>query len=177
MRSIRKSIMPQQRLEAAQQIAKNCDEWLGQHFSCVALYSASGSEMDVLPLAQMLARRGVQCALPVVGSGKNLRFKVWGFGQPLVRGAYGLFEPHRDAEDMTPDCVIVPLLAFDEKGFRLGQGGGFYDATLRAMRLDNPHLKAVGYAYDCQLVESVFAQSHDEKLDLCFTQKTCFEFS
>ena len=70
----------------------------------------------------------------------------------------------------------MPLLAFDDKGFRLGYGGGYYDRTLEKLRNENPELFAIGIAYDDQKLDSVPTESYDQPLDMVITEKTTYRF-
>src|SRR5262249_21074990 len=87
-----------------------------------------GSEINPIPLMRELASRGVQLALPAVaGRGKPLAMRAFAFGQTLVAGVWGIREPAPDAPEVLPDILIVPLLAFDRSGQRIGYGAGYYD--------------------------------------------------
>ena len=93
------------------------------------------SEINPLPLMRKLADAGAQLALPVVaGKGQPLIMRAWTFGEPLAAGVWGIREPMPDAPEVDPDILIVPLLAFDRRGHRLGYGAGYYDMTLAALR-------------------------------------------
>ena len=93
------------------------------------------SEINPLPLLRKLAEAGASLALPVVaGKGQPLIMRGWAFGTPLASGVWGIKEPMPDAPAVDPDILIVPLLAFDRRGYRLGYGAGYYDMTLTALR-------------------------------------------
>ena len=88
-------------------------------------------EIDIRPLMIELFNSGCQMALPVVqGRGKPLLFRAWRPGDPLEAGVFGTLQPSARRETVEPDALLVPLLACDEAGWRLGYGGGFYDRTL-----------------------------------------------
>ena len=92
-------------------------------------------EIDIRPLLIELSNEGCQLALPVVqGKGLPLIFRAWRPGDPLEAGVFGTLQPSAKREVMEPDALIVPLLACDEEGWRLGYGGGFYDRTLAGLR-------------------------------------------
>ncbi|MBT9384686.1 5-formyltetrahydrofolate cyclo-ligase [Pseudooceanicola sp. CBS1P-1] len=108
--------------------------------------------------------------LPVIlGPGQPLRFALWEPGCEMVAGEYGAHVPAR-LEWMVPEIVIVPLVAFDRRGGRLGYGGGFYDRTLEALRAQRATL-AVGYAYGAQEAEELPLEATDQPLDLIVTER------
>ena len=113
------------------------------------------SEINPLPLLRKLAEAGATLALPVVaGKGKPLIMRAWGFGTPLASGVWGIREPMPDAPAVDPDILIVPLLAFDRRGYRLGYGAGYYDMTLTALRAKKP-IVAIGIGYAAQEVDTI----------------------
>jgi len=130
-----------------------------------------GSEIDPRPLLARLADDRWQTALPVViGAGKPLVFRRWRKGEPLAKGVWNIPIPPPEAPAVDPDVLLVPLLAFDRKGFRLGYGGGFYDRTIRGLRQKKP-IVAVGLAYAAQEVDDVLHDELDEPLDWVLTEK------
>ena len=98
------------------------------------------------------------------GKGKPLIFRAWTPGDAMDRAVWGIAEPKPDKPNWEPDILLVPLLAFDGSGWRLGYGGGFYDRTLRGLRARKP-IVAVGLAYDEQHVDAVPHLDYDERLD------------
>ncbi len=120
-----------------------------------------GDEIDLRPLLRALDAAGHVLALPVTPPrGRPLRFRRWRFGAPLVPGGFGTSVPPPDAPEVVPDALLVPLLAFDAAGRRLGYGGGFYDRTLAAL----PGAWALGVAFAGQQVAKVPAGAHDVPL-------------
>ncbi|MES2835257.1 MAG: 5-formyltetrahydrofolate cyclo-ligase [Pseudomonadota bacterium] len=136
----------------------------------VALYRAIGSELDTSPLAQALIVQGRTLCLPVVlDADAAMIFRRWAPGEPLEMDVAGCPAPLPLAETLTPDLVILPLLAFDPTGARLGQGGGHYDRTLAALRRDGSII-AVGMAYAGQGLERLPIEAHDQPLDGVLTE-------
>jgi 5-formyltetrahydrofolate cyclo-ligase len=129
------------------------------------------SEINPLPLMRKLAEAGASLALPAVaGKGKPLVMRAWTFGGPLASGVWGIREPMPDAPAVDPDILLVPLLAFDRQGHRLGYGAGYYDMTLAALRAKKT-VVAIGIGYAAQEVEQVPVTPRDERLDLVLTER------
>jgi 5-formyltetrahydrofolate cyclo-ligase len=143
----------------------------------VAGYMPKGSEADPQEILRQLALNGHRLVLPrVEGVDCPLAFLLWAPGQPLVPGVFGTFEPNGTAEAM-PALLLVPLLAFDGKGHRLGYGGGFYDRTLAALRRRNRNVLAVGLAFSAQEVTHLPHEPEDEPLDWIVTEHGARAFS
>ncbi len=167
----REALSHGQRHDAAQAIAA-CDfpAELPQG-AIVAGFSPIRGEIDPFPLLESLAAKGVTLALPVsIAPGQPLLFRAWTPGEPLVRGAYGVFEPSSDAEEVSPDIVLVPLAAFDREGHRIGYGAGYYDRTLPVLR-KLKKITAIGIAFAVQEIERVPSSDHDARLDLVLTDR------
>jgi len=140
------------------------------HEVIVAGYWPMDSEMDVRPALVALDRLGVLMTLPeVVAAQRPLRFRAWRANEPLIEGPHGTFHPLNDAPLMRPDVVLVPMLAFDRRGYRVGWGGGYYDRTLEMLRKVGA-CTAIGVAYSAQEVDAVPIDSHDQPLDWIITE-------
>jgi len=138
----------------------------------VAGYAAFGDEIDPLPLLQALHARGAALALPVVvQKAAPLVFRAFAPGDALVGHRFGMAEPAPDKEAVVPSVVLVPLLAFDAAGNRLGYGGGFYDRTLPTLG----KALAVGLAFACQRIDAVPSSAYDQKLDSIATESAIWK--
>lgn len=134
--------------------------------AAAALYWPTGDEMDVRPLLESLVERDVPCALPrMLGRDKPLGFFAFRPGDPLVPGRHGIFEPGLAAPELRPGLLLMPLLAFDGRGHRLGYGAGYYDRTLMDLRSWMSPPLAIGVAYAAQEVDQVPTDDHDQPLD------------
>ncbi|MEZ5666396.1 MAG: 5-formyltetrahydrofolate cyclo-ligase [Alphaproteobacteria bacterium] len=136
-------------------------------------YWPIGDEIDVRPALAALVAAGVVVALPViVGRAQPLAFRAWRGDAPLVARAWGIREPGPDAAAVRPDLLLVPLLAFDACGYRLGYGGGYYDRTLARLRGDGggPAF-ACGVAYAAQRVDKLPRDPYDMALDAVLTEQ------
>jgi 5-formyltetrahydrofolate cyclo-ligase len=126
-----------------------------------------GSEIS--PLEAVVSHGGPVCMPVVIGPGQPLRFRAWAPNAQLMPGGFGTRIPAA-GDWLVPDLLIVPLLAFDQRGFRLGYGGGFYDRTLVAIRA-RAGCRAIGLAFAAQEVAQVPTGPHDAPLDLIVTEE------
>jgi 5-formyltetrahydrofolate cyclo-ligase len=133
------------------------------------------SEISPLPLMKKLAEAGARLALPVIaGRGKPLIMREWNFGAPLNRGQWDIREPKPEAAEVAPDILLVPLLAFDRTGHRIGYGAGYYDITIAGLRAHKA-VTAVGIAFAAQEVAKVPTTERDARLDLVLTEREVFD--
>ena len=131
-------------------------------------------ELDIRPLVHQIHEAGHPIALPVVkAKGEPLLFRRWVPGTPLVQGSFKVMTPPEGAPELEPQVLLVPLLAFDKAGFRLGYGGGFYDRTLEKRRREahsgHPVL-AIGIAFAAQETETLPRGPFDQRLDWIATE-------
>ena len=137
----------------------------------VSVYWPIRSELNTRPLIETLCKRGLRVALPILVAVKRpLLFRAFEPGDELAKGPFGLSEPSSDKAALEPDIIFAPLAAFDRKGYRLGYGGGLYDATLNALRAKHP-VTAIGVAYAVQEADSIPIEDHDQKLDFIVTER------
>lgn len=135
----------------------------------VSGFSSIGDEIDAGPLMARLHGQGFALALPVIaGKGKPLVMRAWKPGDPVEEKTWGIAEPLESSPEVYPDIVLVPLLAFDAAGYRLGYGGGFYDRTLEKLRRRKP-VVAIGLAYNELRVDAVPRDSYDQPCDWVLT--------
>ena len=133
-------------------------------------------EIDVRPLMAALFDEGCKIGLPVVqGRGMRLLFRSWRPGEPLEAGVFGTLQPLATAESIEPDALLVPMLACDGEGWRLGYGGGFYDRTLEDLR-QRRRVTAVGVGFDQQFVPEVPHGPDDQRLDWLLTDRRACAF-
>jgi 5-formyltetrahydrofolate cyclo-ligase len=170
MRERRAALIPEQGPRLAAAVAAHGLEFLGAaNRSIVSAFSSMPDELDTGPIMLGLAAGGYRVALPVLqGKGKPLLFRAWAPGDAMNEGIWGIREPKDDKPVLAPDIFLVPLLAFDGRGWRLGYGGGFYDRTLREAR-SRRSIVAVGFALDEQEVDAVPHLDYDERLDWVLT--------
>jgi 5-formyltetrahydrofolate cyclo-ligase len=133
-------------------------------------------EISPLPLMRKLSDAGARLALPVVvGRGLPLLMRAYAFGDVLVKGVWGIRVPPPEAPEVAPNVLLVPLLAFDRNGNRLGYGAGYYDMTIAALRAKQP-VVTVGIAFAAQEVDEVPTTPRDVRLDLVLTEQEIIDF-
>ena len=134
--------------------------------SAVSGFWPMGEEIDIRPLLWALHGRGHPVLLPeTLRRGNPLIFRHWTPGAPMIAERFGTQRP--DGPVGTPALLLVPLLAFDRAGNRLGYGGGFYDRTLAGL----PRVPRIGCAYAAQELDAVPATEYDARLDAVATER------
>lgn len=176
MAARRRALPPPARMAAAQGLRRSLEalpEYLTDQR--VAGYWATGGELPLNLVIPPLATRGQRFLLPLLAKGKELHFAPWRDGEPIAPNRYGIPEPVAPREWFAPfqlDLVLVPLLAFDRRGHRLGHGGGWYDRSFAFLkeqaRPTEPLLVGVGYAF--QEVDRLDAEPWDVALDYIATE-------
>ena len=167
-RSLRQSLPLAQRRRAAEQAARHLAPILrGRR---VALYLSLGEEIDTAPLVRRLRELGCALYVPKVGTRGQLRFTRLAAGTALRRNRYGIREPAVLCRPPRLDAIVMPLVAFDGAGHRLGMGGGYYDRLLGRAR---PYRRPwrVGLAFAAQEVDAIPVESHDVRLHAVATER------
>src|SRR4051812_37865961 len=145
----------------------------------VSGYWPLDGELDIRPLLHQIHEQGHPIGLPVVkAKGQPLLFRRWSPGMALVQGSFKVLTPPEGAPELEPDVLLVPLLAFDRAGFRLGYGGGFYDRTLEKRRheahsgrsIPRGPVLAIGIAFAAQETDSLPRGPFDQRLDWIVTE-------
>lgn len=133
----------------------------------ISLYWPFRGEPDLRAWMNTLIARGADCALPLVlAKGKPLGFRSWRAGEAIERGVWGIPFPSK-GRDVRPTIVIAPVVGFDESGYRLGYGGGYYDRTLAVLQ---PKPFVIGVGFEQQRMESIRPQWHDIAMDAIVTE-------
>ena len=139
----------------------------------LAGYMAMRTEIDPGPAMEEAAAHGPVGVPVIMGAGQPLHFREWSPGCPMIPGEFGAAIPE-SGDWITPEILIVPLVAFDRRGGRLGYGGGFYDRTLQLLRAARPTL-AIGFAYAAQEAEVLPLEPTDQPLDMVVTERGVIE--
>jgi 5-formyltetrahydrofolate cyclo-ligase len=170
IRDLRKAIDPAKRAEASGAAAARLAASGKLDGQIVSGFWPVGSEIDVRAAMLHAIAQGGRAALPViVARARPLVFREWAPGRPMI-GLGRLYEPPAAAEMLTPTVLLAPLLAFDRRGGRLGQGGGFYDRTLAQLRAKG-HVLAIGVAFAAQEVQNAPVDARDAPLDAVVTEE------
>lgn len=135
----------------------------------LAGYMPMRTEIDPLPAMAEAAAHGPVAVPIIIGKGQPLMFRAWTPDAPMVPGTFGALVP-QDGAWLIPQILIVPLVAFDVRGGRLGYGGGFYDRTLQGLRAAGP-VMAIGFAFAAQQAGDLPLEPTDQPLDLIVTEQ------
>ncbi|WP_319412954.1 5-formyltetrahydrofolate cyclo-ligase [uncultured Cohaesibacter sp.] len=175
MRSLRNAISPDDHATASAAICNNLLKYLAMASlpgsACIGLFSPVQSEVNVALLEAPLRARGCRLALPVTVGATGMIFRLWEEGAGLVDAGYGTVGPDVSAPELLPDCLLMPLLAFDSRCNRLGYGAGHYDRYIseRIIQNSRPHL--VGLAFALQKLDKIPVGEYDLPLDAILTEK------
>lgn len=162
---------------AALDLARRVTAEVPAQNSIIAGYWPLGDEIDCRPALETFKEAGAEVALPVVaGQGQVLIFRAWSPGDPLDSGPFGTAHPTVRAAVVTPTLLLLPLIAFDATGQRLGYGAGYYDRTVAALR-KGPGVNVIGVAYDEQEVAAVPVDGHDQRMDAVMTDSRTLWFN
>jgi 5-formyltetrahydrofolate cyclo-ligase len=132
-------------------------------------YFPTNYEVDDLEILKKFKKKNFSISLPVIKKNFDMDFYQWNFSDPLKINKYGIPEP-RIKDLIYPDIILVPIVAFDSKLYRLGYGGGYYDRFIKKMNKKKPILK-IGLALSFQKINKVPILKHDKKLDYIVTDK------
>lgn len=177
LRARRKALTAVERIAAAESVAERLDQLPGFAADTrVAGYWAIDGELPLHVVVGRLSQRGQQYCLPRICGPRQLSFVPWRAGAELASNRYGIPEPVCTEQDLLApqalDIVLLPLLGFDRRGYRIGYGGGYYDASFAFLRdraeAGNPLLVGIGYA--AQQLDAIAFEEWDVRLDYVATE-------
>lgn len=177
MRDKRYALQPDKRERLVAHFTKNALAWFKEFYGSkrpvVSAYVAVEGELCVESTMHALHDEGFPLCLPLIGKNSRiLSFRRWQPGDELTTHfKYNIPEPLLDKPTATPECLLIPLVAFDAHGNRLGYGGGYYDASLAALRHKNPNIVAIGCAFTLQRVDLLETEPHDQPMDYVLTEQ------
>ena len=135
---------------------------------CVGLYAPIRGEPRMRALADAVTARGGTCALPVIiGENQPLAYRKWHPADRLEKGFWNIPVPSAACEQVRPDVLVAPVLGFDVAGYRLGNGGGYFDRTLAVWTGSR---MVIGVGYDCLSLRTIYPQPHDIPMDVIVTE-------
>ena len=137
----------------------------------IAAYYPTNYEVNILRFIEEASKKNFRIVLPVIKSSSNMCFKLWIFKEPLYMNNFGILEPRKSKVEITPDLILVPLVAFDRQLNRLGYGKGYYDRILNKIKKNKKDMISLGIAYSFQKSKNIPVNKHDFKLDYIFTEK------
>ena len=126
-------------------------------------------EIDILEFLEKLEVKGMQLCFPVVKKNNEMDFYSWSTKNFLKLNKFGIPEPEQ-IKKVLPDIILVPLVAFDDRLYRIGYGGGYYDRYIEKLSKKKNLLK-IGIAHSCQKINRVPINKYDKKLDIIITEK------
>ncbi|MGV8000836.1 5-formyltetrahydrofolate cyclo-ligase [Photorhabdus temperata subsp. temperata] len=181
IRRQRRELTPEQQVLFANQAAEKVVNHPRIHqANKIALFLSFDGELDTRPLINQLWQQNKQIYLPVLHpfSRHHLLFLSYQPNTQLVRNRFNIEEPPLDVQQLLPlselDIMMIPLVAFDRTGQRLGMGGGFYDRTLRQWRQKNFY--PIGLAHNCQLVDTLPSAEWDIPLPEIITPEKIWQW-
>ena len=176
MRQRRRALSPRQQKQASQQLYRQlCTQPVFQRAKHIALYLANDGEIDPVEIGKQAEKQNKHCYLPVLAPDNHLWFKRYRRGDKLINNRFDIPEPQGNSirRSSTLDLVLMPLVAFDPYGGRLGMGGGFYDRSFAWLK-QRPKLrqpKLIGLAHHFQQVEQLDLAAWDIPLHGIATDK------
>tara|TARA_B100001175_G_C19416006_1_gene593693 strand:+ start:255 stop:800 length:546 start_codon:yes stop_codon:yes gene_type:complete len=135
----------------------------------IGVYYPVNFEVDILKFLNKLKNKNIQLSLPVIKKNSEMDFYTWSNTDLLKLNKYGIPEPEQ-IKKVIPDILLVPIVAFDNRLYRIGYGGGYYDRYINKFSSKKNLLK-IGIAYSCQKINRVPANNYDKKLDIIITEK------
>ena len=140
----------------------------------VGSYVDYNFELSTNSLNKYLIEKNINISLPKINSqSKEINFFKFSAGTKLIKNKYNILEPEVTNEIIFPKLVLVPLLAFNESGFRLGYGGGFYDKYFSSQ--EEKDIIKVGLGFSFQKANQIPIESHDQKLDWILTESYLYK--
>ena len=137
----------------------------------IAGYYPSNYEVNVLQFLEEASKKNFKITLPVIKSLNKMSFKLWSFKDPLYVNKFGMLEPKNTKENIIPDLIMVPLVAFDNHLNRIGYGKGFYDRSLSKIKKIKKNIISLGIAYSFQKCKQIPVNNNDFRLDYVITEK------
>jgi len=137
----------------------------------IAGYYPSNYEVNILNFLKAASKKNFKIMLPIIKPSSKMIFSSWEYNDPLNVSVFGTLEPKVSNNKKTPDLVLVPLVAFDDKLNRIGYGKGYYDRILHKLNKNKKKTVSLGVAYSFQQCDRIKVNKYDFKLDYVFTER------
>jgi 5-formyltetrahydrofolate cyclo-ligase len=172
-KQVRGAISSSEREKSEKIIAENFLKLLNKNpaVKTIAGFMPTQSEVNILPLLEKLITDNYNICLPFIGGDDVMIFKQCSNFSDLINNKFGIKQPLSSCNNVIPELIIVPLLACDNNGHRLGYGQGYYDKTINSLKNNNHQLILVGLCFDQQVTDQLPTEEHDQKLDYVITTK------
>ena len=139
--------------------------------SVISLYYPSNFEFNIIKIISDKNLKNFKTLLPVIVNNFGMEFFEWKKGDILKVNTYGILEPINRNKNIVPDVILVPCLAFDQRGFRLGYGKGFYDRYLGKYLKKNKNIETIGIGFSFQKYKKIPTDKYDIRLNKIYTEK------
>ena len=147
-----------------------------KNYKIVASFISFKSEISTQFLNEFLLNNGKILCLPIIkNNSETLNFIEYNLKTKLVSGKFGIMQPSDLSKEFLPEIILTPCLAFDENGFRLGYGGGYYDKTFSYLKKIKHKFISIAVAFDDQKIEELVHDKYDQKIDYILTEKKLYK--
>ena len=147
-----------------------------KNYKIIASFISFKSEISTQFLNEFLLNNGKILCLPVIkNNSETLNFIEYNLKTKLVSGKFGIMQPSNLSKEFFPEIILTPCLAFDENGFRLGYGGGYYDKTFSYLKKIKHKFISIAVAFDDQKIDELVHDKYDQKIDYILTEKKLYK--
>ena len=147
-----------------------------KNYKIIASFISFKSEISTQYLNEFLLNNGKTLCLPIIKNNfETLNFVEYNLKTKLVSGKFGIMQPSDISKEFLPEVILTPCLAFDENGFRLGYGGGYYDKTFSYLKKIKHKFISIAVAFDGQKIDKLVHDKYDQKIDYILTEKKLYK--
>ena len=147
-----------------------------KNYKIIASFISFKSEISTQFLNEFLLYNGKILCLPIIkNNSETLNFIEYNLKTKLVSGKFGIMQPNNLSKEFLPEIILTPCLAFDENGFRLGYGGGYYDKTFSYLKKIKHKFISIAVAFDDQKIDELIHDKYDQKIDYILTEKKLYK--
>ena len=147
-----------------------------KNYKIIASFISFKSEISTQFLNEFLLNNSKILCLPIIkNNSETLNFIEYNLKTKLVSGKFGIMQPSDLSKEFLPEIILTPCLAFDENGFRLGYGGGYYDKTFSYFKKIKHKFISIAVAFDDQKIDELVHDKYDQKIDYILTEKKLYK--